>query len=134
MDPGNTHIAGLPDAGAGFTHLNPEAHILHGPALGQSQRTVPSFAICEPGFLRLGAALQADYPGAPWKVAGLYVDARPLCEAALAHDNHLRDGLEDAPVGAPHTNAAMTPHAATRTYTTGHRPATASEIRAACAV
>jgi uncharacterized protein (DUF849 family) len=174
VDPGSTHIARLKDLGSGtegFTYLNPEAHIRHGLALGQSHGIVPSYAVYEPGFLRLGAALHAAYPGAPtpiyrfmfsdglsfgfppqafaldayltlldathpgapWMVAGLDVDARPLWDMTLARGGHLRVGLEDAPFGTDATNAAMTGHAVARVAAAGLRPATPAEIRAATA-
>lgn len=171
VDPGSTHIAGLPDRDEGFTYVNPEAHIRHGLALGQSHGIVPSYAIYEPGFLRLGAALHAahpgapvpvyrfmftdgltfgfppapyaleaylslldaTHPGAPWMVAGLDVDARPLWESTLERGGHLRVGLEDAPFGTAETNAAMTAHAASRVLAAGHRPASPAEVRAALA-
>ncbi len=68
VDPGSTHIARLDDIARGregFTYSNPEAHIRYGLALAQARGITPSYAIYEPGFLRLGAALAAAYPGAP---------------------------------------------------------------------
>ena len=68
VDPGSTNISHYADMAAGkegFVYANPEAHIRHGLALAQSQRITPSYAIYEPGFMRLGAALHRLYPGAP---------------------------------------------------------------------
>lgn len=68
LDPGSTPIARFDDIAAGrpgFLYDNPEPHIRHGLALAQHHRVTPSYAIYEPGFLRLGAALHRACPGAP---------------------------------------------------------------------
>ena len=68
VDPGSTHIthyADIPTGKEGFIYANPESHIRHGLALAQKYNITPSYAIYEPGFMRLGAALHRAYPGAP---------------------------------------------------------------------
>ena len=68
VDPGSTHITHYDDIPAGkegFIYANPESHIRYGLALAQKYRITPSYAIYEPGFMRLGAALHNAYPGAP---------------------------------------------------------------------
>lgn len=45
-------------------------------------------------YLRL---LEEAAPGAPWMVAGLGVDIRPLLPVAAEQGGHVRVGLEDAP-------------------------------------
>lgn len=68
VDPGSTnitHYADLPEGKQGFVYANPESHVRYGLALAQKHRMTPSYAIYEPGFLRLGAALHRAYPGAP---------------------------------------------------------------------
>lgn len=68
VDPGSTnltHYAGVSEGRTGFVYANPEAHIRYGLGLAQKHGINPSYAIYEPGFMRLGAALHADYPGAP---------------------------------------------------------------------
>lgn len=68
IDPGSTNIteyAAVPDGKEGFLYANPESHIRHGLELAQKHRVTPSYAIYEPGFMRLGAALHAAYPGTP---------------------------------------------------------------------
>ncbi|WP_418320841.1 3-keto-5-aminohexanoate cleavage protein [Piscinibacter sakaiensis] len=68
VDPGSTNISHYSDIAAGkegFVYANPEAHIRHGLSLAQQHHITPSYAIYEPGFLRLGAALHRAYPGAP---------------------------------------------------------------------
>lgn len=68
VDPGSVNIAHYVDIAAGkegFVYANPESHIRHGLALAQRHGITPSYAIYEPGFMRLGAALHRAYPGAP---------------------------------------------------------------------
>lgn len=68
VDPGSTNIveyAAIGEGREGFVYANPEAHIRHGLRLAQRHGMVPSYAVYEPGFLRLGAALHAAHPGAP---------------------------------------------------------------------
>ena len=68
VDPGSTnitHYADIPQGKEGFVYANPEAHIRYGLALAQEHGITPSYAIYEPGFMRLGAALHRAYPGAP---------------------------------------------------------------------
>jgi uncharacterized protein (DUF849 family) len=68
VDPGATHIASHADIARGregFVYANPESHLRHGLALARAHRFTPSFAIYEPGCMRLGAALWQQYPGAP---------------------------------------------------------------------
>ncbi len=68
VDPGSTNLTRLADIAVGqtgFIYANPESHIRHGLALAQQHRMTPSYAIYEPGFLRLGAALHRAYPGTP---------------------------------------------------------------------
>lgn len=68
VDPGSTNISHYADIAAGkegFVYANPESHIRYGLALAQQHRITPSYAIYEPGFMRLGAALHRAYPGAP---------------------------------------------------------------------
>jgi 3-keto-5-aminohexanoate cleavage enzyme len=68
VDPGSTNISHHIDIAAGkegFVYANPESHVRYGLALAQQHRITPSYAIYEPGFMRLGAALHRAYPGAP---------------------------------------------------------------------
>ncbi|HZP75157.1 MAG TPA: 3-keto-5-aminohexanoate cleavage protein [Pseudolabrys sp.] len=170
VDPGSINLASLTAAAAGqagAVYLNPDEHILRGLALAARYRFVPSYAIYEPGFLRLGAALSRgvqgcpppiyrfmfsdtfsfgfaprDYaldaylallndtaPGAPWMIAGLGVDIRPLVPHALARGGHIRVGLEDAPFGTELSNIAWVEEAVSLVSAAGERPATAAEIR-----
>ena len=68
VDPGSTHIANydeLPLGKEGFLYSNPESHVRYGLELAQTFGITPSYAIYEPGFMRLGAALHRAYAGAP---------------------------------------------------------------------
>jgi uncharacterized protein (DUF849 family) len=68
VDPGSTNIshhADLASGKPGFVYANPESHVRYGLQLAQQHRITPSYAIYEPGFMRLGAALHRLYPGAP---------------------------------------------------------------------
>jgi uncharacterized protein (DUF849 family) len=68
VDPGSTNIAHYDDIAAGkegFVYANSEAQIRYGLELAQKYRITPSYAIYEPGFMRLGAALHRVYGGAP---------------------------------------------------------------------
>lgn len=68
VDPGSVNFARtdrLADADAGFVYLNPQSHVRHGLELAARFRFHPSYAIYEPGFLRLGAALHREVPDAP---------------------------------------------------------------------
>lgn len=68
VDPGSTNISHYSDMASGkegFVYANPENHIRHGLEIAQRRQITPSYAIYEPGFMRLGAALHRAYPGAP---------------------------------------------------------------------
>ena len=61
VDPGSTNISTRKDVASGkqgFVYSNPESHIRHGLDLCHRHKLTPSYAIYEPGFLRLGAALR----------------------------------------------------------------------------
>jgi uncharacterized protein (DUF849 family) len=60
VDPGSTNFAlydELREDKAGFVYLNPEEDIRHGLKLAMRHGLHPSYAIYEPGFMRLGATL-----------------------------------------------------------------------------
>ncbi len=106
VDPGSVHIAHRDDLAAGregFIYANPESHVRHGLALAQRHGFHPSYAIYEPGFLRLGAALHRACPGVPQPIYRLmfsqgFTFGFPPEPWAL--QAHLRLLAEEAP-GAP---------------------------------
>ena len=68
VDPGSTnigHYVDIAEGKEGFIYANPESHVRYGLSLAQKHKITPSYAIYEPGFMRLGAALHKTYPGAP---------------------------------------------------------------------
>jgi uncharacterized protein (DUF849 family) len=79
------------------------------------------------------ALLDEEAPGAPWMIAGLGVDIRPLIPEAVRRGGHVRVGLEDAPFGSTMTNRAWVEEAARLIRTAGAEPATVAEMRAALA-
>jgi 3-keto-5-aminohexanoate cleavage enzyme len=68
VDPGSTNItrlADIPKGTEGFVYANPESHIRLGLELAVRYRYHPGYALYEPGFVRLGAALERAYPQVP---------------------------------------------------------------------
>jgi 3-keto-5-aminohexanoate cleavage enzyme len=67
VDPGSVNFAHRDRLAnqEGFVYLNPEGHVRYGLELAARYRFHPSYAIYEPGFLRLGAALARAYAKAP---------------------------------------------------------------------
>ncbi|MFE1599307.1 3-keto-5-aminohexanoate cleavage protein [Methylobacterium sp. ID0610] len=68
VDPGSTNLVTVAEAARaepGSVYLNPGEHVLRGLRLAVEHRFVPSYAVYEPGFLRLGAALARSLPGCP---------------------------------------------------------------------
>jgi uncharacterized protein (DUF849 family) len=66
VDPGTVNISDYAELAAGregIVYANPESHIRAGLALAARHGFVPSYAIYEPGFTRLGAALARTFPG-----------------------------------------------------------------------
>ncbi|HEU4377231.1 MAG TPA: 3-keto-5-aminohexanoate cleavage protein [Hyphomicrobiaceae bacterium] len=71
-----------------------------------------------------------EAPGAPWMIAGLGVDIKPLIGEAVPHGGHVRVGLEDAPFGTTKTNRALVTEAVHLVRAAGAEPATVTEMRA----
>jgi uncharacterized protein (DUF849 family) len=68
VDPGTVNISDygeLATGREGMVYANPESHIRLGLALAAAHRFHPSYAVYEPGFTRLGAALARVVPGVP---------------------------------------------------------------------
>lgn len=69
--------------------------------------------------------------GAPWMIAGLAVDVRPLIAETVALGGHLRVGLEDAPLGSTMSNLAWVEEAVQLVRTAGAEPASGTDVRKA---
>ena len=79
------------------------------------------------------ALLDEEAPGAPWMLAGLGVDIRPLVPETVRRGGHIRVGLEDAPFSCSMTNRALVEEAVALVRANGAEPATVAEMRAALA-
>lgn len=77
------------------------------------------------------ALLQELDATAPWMIAGLSVDVRPLIADTVARGGHVRVGLEDAPLGTQIGNVAWVEEAVRLVRENGGEPATATDVRAA---
>jgi uncharacterized protein (DUF849 family) len=77
--------------------------------------------------------LEDVMPSAPWMIAGLAVDVRPLIGETVARGGHVRVGLEDAPLGTTMTNLAWVEDAVRRVRENGAEPASAADVRHALA-
>jgi uncharacterized protein (DUF849 family) len=106
VDPGSVNLAEFADVARGrdgFVYRNPESHVRHGLALAARHGFHPGYAIYEPGFLRLGAALTRAANGVPQPVYRfMFSDgiAFGFPPEPYALDAYLRL-LEDAARGAP---------------------------------
>lgn len=68
VDPGSVNFSLLEDVRhdlTGYIYSNSEVHVRRGMELARRYKYHPSYAIYEPGFIRLGAALYRQYPGVP---------------------------------------------------------------------
>jgi 3-keto-5-aminohexanoate cleavage enzyme len=77
--------------------------------------------------------LEDAMPSAPWMIAGLGVDIRPLIGETVARGGHVRVGLEDAPLGTTMTNLAWVEDAVRLVRENGAEPATGADVRQALA-
>jgi 3-keto-5-aminohexanoate cleavage enzyme len=75
------------------------------------------------------ALLEEAAPAAPWMIAGLGVDIRPLIGETVARGGHVRVGLEDAPFGCKSPNVALVEEAVRLVRAAGGEPATVGEMR-----
>jgi 3-keto-5-aminohexanoate cleavage enzyme len=79
------------------------------------------------------ALLNEEVPAAPWMIAGLSVDIRPLIPETVRLGGHIRVGLEDARFGCTMTNTALVEEAVKLIRANGAEPATVAEMRTALA-
>jgi 3-keto-5-aminohexanoate cleavage enzyme len=106
VDPGTVnlvHYAAIAAGREGTVYLNSESDIRAGLDLAQRYRGHPSYAIYEPGFLRLGAALHRRYPETPQPIYRLMFSEQmafglpPEPFALAAYRELLRREAPDAP-------------------------------------
>lgn len=103
IDPGSVHISRFDDLGHGGVYANPHEDIMEGMRIARAHNVHPSYAIYEPGFTRLGAALAAIAPPSPTPIyrfmfSDEFAWGFPPREKYL--DIHL-DLLADVAPGAP---------------------------------
>ena len=77
------------------------------------------------------ALLEEAAGSAPWMIAGLSVDIRPLIGETVARGGHVRVGLEDAPLGMTMSNLAWVEEAVRIVRDHGAEPASGAEMRQA---
>ncbi|MDO8979117.1 MAG: 3-keto-5-aminohexanoate cleavage protein [Afipia sp.] len=103
IDPGSVHFARFDDLAHGGIYQNPHADILEGMRISRAHNVHPSYAIYEPGFTRLGAALAAIAPPSPTPIYRFMFSEEfawgfPPREAYLdAHLALLAEAAPDAP-------------------------------------
>jgi 3-keto-5-aminohexanoate cleavage enzyme len=68
---------------------------------------------------------------APWMIAAVNADLRPLFAETIARGGHIRVGLEDAPLGTSTSNLALVEEAVRIVRDHGAEPATPAEMRLA---
>jgi 3-keto-5-aminohexanoate cleavage enzyme len=87
-----------------------------------------------PYALAAYVALQDEVAsGAPWMIAGVNADIRPLIGETVARGGHIRVGLEDAPLGTKSTNLELVEEAVRMVRDAGAEPASPAEMRQALA-
>ena len=79
------------------------------------------------------ALLDEEARGAPWMIAGVSADIRPLIGETVRRGGHIRVGLEDAPLGTRATNLELVEEAIRLVRDHGAEPATPTEMRQALA-
>ena len=86
----------------------------------------------KPYALAAYVALQEEEaPGAPWMIAAVNADIRPLIAETVARGGHVRVGLEDAPLGTRSTNLELVEEATRMVRDAGAEPASPAEMRQA---
>jgi 3-keto-5-aminohexanoate cleavage enzyme len=80
------------------------------------------------------ALLEDEMASAPWMIAGLAADVRPLIGETVARGGHVRVGLEDAPLGTTMGNLAWVEEAVRLVRENGAEPATGADVRHALAM
>lgn len=85
-----------------------------------------------PKYLDAHLSLLAEAaPGAPWMIAGLGVDIRPLIPQAVGCFGHVRVGLEDCEFGVETSNVTLVEEAVSLIEAAGGQLAKAEQVRLA---
>jgi uncharacterized protein (DUF849 family) len=106
VDPGSavfTRFDEVARGQAGFTYLNPDDHFREGMRIAAAWKVRPSYAIYEPGCLRLGAATAAAMPQVPTPVYR-FMFADEFCFGFPPRERYLDAHLallEEVAPGAP---------------------------------
>ena len=79
------------------------------------------------------ALLEEEAPSAPWMIAGVSADIRPLIAETVRRGGHVRVGLEDAPLGTKAGNIALVEEAVRMVRDHSGEPASPGEMRQALA-
>jgi uncharacterized protein (DUF849 family) len=77
------------------------------------------------------ALLEEEANSAPWMIAAISADIRPLIGEAVARGGHIRVGLEDAPLGTVESNLALVEEAVRMIRAHGAEPASVADMRRA---
>ena len=77
------------------------------------------------------ALLEEEAGLAPWMIAGVCADLRPLIGETVARGGHIRVGLEDAPLRTPMSNPALVEEAVRMVRDHGAEPASVADMRQA---
>jgi 3-keto-5-aminohexanoate cleavage enzyme len=77
------------------------------------------------------ALLEEEAGPAPWMIAGICADIRPLIGETVARGGHIRVGIEDARLGTTTGNLVMVEEAVRIVRDHGAEPASAAELRQA---
>lgn len=77
------------------------------------------------------ALLEEEAGAAPWMIAAVNADIRPLFTETVARGGHVRVGLEDAPLGTTTGNLALVEEAVRIVRDHGAEPASVAEMRQA---
>jgi uncharacterized protein (DUF849 family) len=77
------------------------------------------------------ALLEEEAGSAPWMIAGISADIRPLIDETIARGGHIRVGLEDAPLGTVESNLALVEEAVRMIRSHGAEPASVADMRRA---
>jgi 3-keto-5-aminohexanoate cleavage enzyme len=79
------------------------------------------------------ALLEEEAGPAPWMIAGVCADLRPLIGETVKRGGHIRVGLEDAPLGTTMSNLALVEEAVRIVRDHGAEPASVADMRQALA-